>query len=206
MSGPRRARPGGLPFSIVLPPDWLVLDLDGERIPVQVERLLTEAAGRDHGLAAHRGMLERQIRTALREVRAGELSLCAMLSRVVDDVLPLSATLTVALRDAPADAGAVVSQLRRLPGARVGEFTVPAVGAAVRAVYRSTAGQATPGSPLVEAAVCQYFIPAPRGSRVAVITAATPVLVLAEQFEGLFDEVARSFAFEPDADRAGTRR
>jgi hypothetical protein len=198
---------GGVPFTLNLPPDWMILDLEGDRIPIQVERLMIEAAQRDPNVAAHRGALEKQVRSALREVRSSELSFCAMLSRVIDDVLPMSATITVALRNVPADAGDMVSQLHRLPGARVTQFDLPSVGSIVKVAHRSTANSGVLESTPIEAAVVQYFIPTPRGSRMAVITAATPVLPLADHFESLFDEIARSFAFEPaDSQAVGGRR
>lgn len=186
----------GLSFLLTLPPDWLVLDLESERIPVQVERLIEAAAGRDAGVAAHRGQIERQIRSVLREARTRDLSFCAMLATVIDDVLPMTATLTVSLRAAPdgADVNAIIGDLRRRPNAVVGEFLVPAVGPSVRAVYREVVEDLAASGP-VEAAVCQYFVPAPRGSKVAVITAATPTLPLADHFAALFDEVAATFEF-----------
>ncbi len=87
----------------------------------------------------------------------------------------------------------MVMNLQRRPGAAVSRVELVGAGPAVRAVFRDRASHARTEDP-VEASVVQYFIPA-RPDTVAVITCATPVLVLAEEFAELFDAIADSFQF-----------
>jgi hypothetical protein len=186
-------------FSIRLPEDWLPLDLEGDRIPVQVERLVATAAAADPAIDRHRSVIEKQIREALREARAADLSFCAVLAKVIDDVLPLAASFTIALRNPPADAGDLLTGVRRIPNAIVGEFEIPDVGTVARARYVTRSPSGSLGNQPVDVSVTQYFVRPPRGRRIAIITASTPVLVLADEFAELFDSMVRTFAFEPVA-------
>lgn len=187
-------------FSVALPPDWLVLDVAGERIPAQVERLLDEAVRRDEGVRAHRGMIERQIRSVLRNVRSQDLSFCAMLATVIDDVLPMYATITGTLRshsDA-AELSEIAAELQRdssttVSRCKAGDRT------AVRAQRRTSISDEVIGAP-VEAAVWQYFIPSGVRGQVAILTAATPVLALEEHFGELFDAIIGTFSFTPHSE------
>jgi len=184
-----------LDFSLSLPADWLVLDTEGERIPVQIGQLLDEAEQRDAGVKAHRGMIEKQLRAVLRSVRAQDLSFCAMLATVVEDVLPMYATLTGALRGRSGgnDVTAILAELQRKHHGNVRRIPIgDLVG--VRAAFRTTASDESLAKP-VEAAVWQYFIPSRQGDRVAVLTGSTPMLMLEQQFGELFDAMVGTFRF-----------
>jgi hypothetical protein len=185
----------GLDFQLRLPPDWMVLETAGERIPSQLTRLLDRAVERDPGVAAHRGMIEKQLRSVLRTVRSQDLSFCAMLATVVADVLPMYATLTGALRSSAGgnDLTAIATEVQRKPGVSVSRCAAGQL-TALRACYRSTVNDESAGRP-IEAAVWQYFVPSPEGNRVAVLTGATPVLPLEVQFGELFDAVIETFEF-----------
>lgn len=85
-------------FSLVIPDNWLSLDVSGEqRIADEVDTLLARGGMADESFRTHRGMLERQLRTVLRAVRKQPVVMAAVLVSVVDDVLPLFAGLTVAI-------------------------------------------------------------------------------------------------------------
>ena len=192
----------GSSFWLDLPPDWLVLDPGSGRVLAQVAALVQRAVAKDPAVAAHRGMIESEIRAVVAQARSGDLSFCAMLATVVNDVLPMMATLTVAhraVRDG-ADTSSMLSTLRRRPGAAVTRVQLASAGTAVRAVFRDKARGGGLDRP-VQAAVCQYFIPTRSG--VVVVTGATPLLPLAEHFADLFDAIADSFTFTAaDAARA----
>lgn len=187
-----------LDFGLSLPPDWMVLDTEGERIPAQITRLLDEAEQRDSAVAAHRGMIEKQLRAVLRSVRAQDLSFCAMLATVVEDVLPMYATLTGALRGRAGsnDPSAILAELQRKHHGDVRRIPVGEI-VGVRAAFRTTVSDEALGQP-IEAAVWQYFIPSGQGDRVAVLTASTPMLALEQQFGELFDAIVATFRFSAE--------
>jgi hypothetical protein len=189
-------------FTMRLPPDWLVLDVEGERIPVAVNRLLAQAEARDPAVAAHRGQLERRIRSVLRGAREQRVGFCAMLVAWVDG-LPVTADLTVGVRDAAGDDAAVIAaQLRGRMRAEVSVLDGLEIGPVVRAKFRQRAGESSARQP-AEAAVWQYFIPEPDGRKVAVLTAASSVLALEDEFGDYFDAIVASFSFEPATRRFG---
>ena len=148
-----------LEFEVRLPPDWMVLDTEGERIPAQITRLLDEAEQRDPAVQAHRGMIEKQLRAVLRSVRAQDLSFCAMLATVVEDVLPMYATLTGALRSRSGgnDVSSILTELQRKQHSNVRRIPIGEL-VGVRAAFRTTVSDEAVGQP-IEAAVWQYFIP-----------------------------------------------
>ncbi|MEO6702234.1 MAG: hypothetical protein ABIP57_12160 [Jatrophihabitantaceae bacterium] len=182
-------------FTLALPPDWLVLDLAAGRIPAELDRLLDEAVRRDHAVLAHRGMIERQLRSVLRSVRAQDLSFCAVLATVVADILPMYATLTGTLRsgDSTVELAEITADLQRRPDVAVSRFQA-GEHSAIRAQRRTAISDQVVGVP-IEAAVWQYFIAGPAAGQVAILTGATPVLALAEQFGELFDAIVAGFAF-----------
>ncbi len=182
-------------FSLSLPPGWMVLETEGERIPVQLARLLDEAVRRDPAVQAHRGMIEKQLRASLRSVQVQDLSFCAMLATVVGDVLPMYATLTgvVRRRAEGNDVTSILSELQRKHHTNVGRVPIGDL-TGVRAAFRTTVSEESVGQP-VDAAVFQYFIPSGQEDRVAVLTASTPLLVLERQFGDLFDAIIGTFRF-----------
>lgn len=188
-----------LDFAVSLPADWMVLDTEGERIPAQISRLLDQAEQSDPGVRAHRGVIERQLRAVLRSVRAQDLSFCAMLATVVEDVLPMYATLTGALRSRSGsnDSAAILADLQRKKHSNARRIPVGEL-VGVRAAFRTTVSDEAVGQP-IEAAVWQYFIPSEAGDRVAVLTASTPMLLLEQQFGELFDAIVATFRFSSPA-------
>ena len=192
-----------LDFELRLPPDWMVLETEGERIPVQLARLLDDAEQRDPAVQAHRGMVEKQLRAVLRNVRSQDLSFCAMLATVVEDVLPMYATLTGALRGRSGsnDVASILSELQRKQHGNVKRIPIGEL-VGVRAAFRTTVSDEAMGQP-IEAAVWQYFIPSGNtdggADRVAVLTASTPMLMLEQQFGELFDAIVATFRFKSPA-------
>jgi hypothetical protein len=189
----------------------MVLDTspDARRITAQVTQLLDEALPRDPRVAEHRGFIERQLREALRQARAQQLDFCALLATVIDDVLPMLATFTIAQRTIGHGSSlvALLEDLQRQPHVEVSVVSVAGVGDVVRAQFRKTlndsqfTGARPPsGAPArVEAAVWQYFVPTPRRRHLAIVTAATPLLQLVDSFSDLFDAVMHTFRFSDES-------
>ena len=85
-------------FSVVLPDNWLPLDVAGERrIADEVNALLERGAATDPAFTLHRGRIERQLRAVVRSVRREPVVMAAVLITVLDDILPLFASLTAAI-------------------------------------------------------------------------------------------------------------
>ncbi|AZI58831.1 hypothetical protein EH165_12475 [Nakamurella antarctica] len=194
----------GVEFSLRLPPDWFVLDMKSDRVPAQVQRLVDEAVLRDPGVAAHRGRVESQVRSAMRRARAANLSFCAVLSTWVDDVLPLAASLTASVQSVRGSEREVLAEhLQRRKGALV-ETVEHRVGPVVRSSFVDVIADPALGGAAAKSAVWQYFFAVPERGGLVVVTAASPVLELREQFGSLFDAIVESFRFGvAGSDRVG---
>jgi hypothetical protein len=196
-SSPRPMKMGG-DFAVILPDNWLPLELaGGERIAAQVESLLTRGAALDAAYRSHRGLLERQIRAVLRGVRQQDVAFAAMHATVVDDVLPVLATMTVAVRDA---AGAGLAGMLDIYGAKPG-YLVDVVGLrwagdAVRLQFTDRVADPSSGV-TVEAVMFQWLIPVPGDTRVTMVTFASPNTepVLVDGMADLFAAIADTFEY-----------
>lgn len=178
-------------FSLVLPDNWLPLDVVGEqRIANEVDALLARGAATDESFRSHRGRIEKQLRAAIRSVRREPVVMAAVLISVLDDILPLFASLTVAIADGS------LSDHRGRPGARVQLVELPSVGVAVRQQFSDTSADPTTGV-TVAAAVFQWLVPMPDQRRRLILTFASPDTepVLLEAFADLFSAVAESLSF-----------
>jgi hypothetical protein len=112
-------------FAMDVPDDWMVLALSGERISDQLSRLLDDGAARDAGFAAHRGAMEKQIRQVLKSVRGQNVSFAAMHATVINDLLPVLATLTIAMRPTGNDGVAgLLGELRPRPSYKLDLVTL----------------------------------------------------------------------------------
>jgi len=208
MTSTRRAAPG---FWLNLPDGWLPLEPGSERIPDQVQRLVELRAQADPRVAEHRGQVEQQLRAALKEARAKELSFGAILATFTADGRPITASLALTRHRSPggADAHRILAELGDQRDKQNTLIELPYVGTVVRSAYLDRtpvelpAGQGRPASVLAEIAVFQYFMPMPGGSDIVVATGATPTLPMREVFGSLFDAILTTFQFVEDDPAAG---
>ncbi len=180
-------------FSLVLPDNWLPLDVTGgQRINDEVEHLLARGALTDESFRTHRGMLERQLRAVLRSVRREPVAMAAVLVSILNDVLPLFASLTVAVTDSQPD---LLDRYRAKPGCQVEHVLLPQAGGAVALRSTDSSTDHTVGL-TVHAAVFQWLIPLPRNNKLAILTCVSPDTepVLVEAFADLFSAIAESFS------------
>ncbi|MEO6700830.1 MAG: hypothetical protein ABI140_04230 [Jatrophihabitantaceae bacterium] len=179
-------------FSLVLPDNWLPLDVVGEqRIANEVDALLERGAATDESFHSHRGRIEKQLRAAIRLVRREPVVMAAVLISVLDDILPLFASLTVAIVDSSP------SDYQGQPGADVQLVELPSAGVAVRQQFTDTSTDPNTGV-TVPAAVFQWLVPMPDQRRRLILTFASPNTepMLLEAFADLFSAVAESLSFK----------
>ncbi|MGI8665835.1 MAG: hypothetical protein ACR2N4_07380 [Jatrophihabitans sp.] len=179
-------------FSLVLPDNWLPLDVDGEhRIAAEVESLLSRGAAHDPSFNTHRGRIEKQLRAVIRSMRREPVVMAAVLISVLDDVLPLFASMTAAIVDGGADG------YRGRPGAVARLVELPAAGQAVWQRFTDRSADPQTGTSL-QAAVFQWLVPMPDRQRRIVLTFVSPDTepVLLDAFADLFSAVAESLSFD----------
>jgi hypothetical protein len=193
-------------FAVILPDNWQPLELaGGDRIAAQVESLLIRGAALDAAYRSHRGLLERQIRAVLRGIRQQDVAFAALHATVVDDVLPVLATMTVAVRDV---AGAGLAGLLDTYATQRG-YVVDVVGLrwagdAVRLQFTDRVVDPSSGV-VVEAVVFQWLIPVSGDSRVTIVTFASPNTepVLVDCMADLFAAIADTFEYIVPVDAKG---
>lgn len=199
-------------FGLTLPENWMLLDTSGSaRIPVELSALLERGAAIDPSFRTHRGMLKRQLREVIRRLRGEDLALAAVHATVVADVLPLVATVTVAVRggyDRGQGVAGLVEYHQNRPGHRVCLTSLKNAGDAVHVRFRDTVNDPSNGTQ-VEAEVFQWLIPVPGRDRVSILTFATPTSHpdLVAAFADLFVTIADTFAYQglgTDAPQDGT--
>ncbi len=186
----------GQAFWMNLPDGWSVLDLDSTDVPEQVRQLMDEAERRDASFSQYRATLDKQLKTMIRSARSSDVAFAAILATFADGGLPVSASISVSLHDAPeaADADKILSEMGSETGRSTSVLELPYVGRVVRSAYlqklNTTSHQGN-----AETAIFQYFIPVPGGRRIAVVTGVTPTLPLIEIFGDLYDAVLSTFQF-----------
>lgn len=179
-------------FSLILPDNWLPLDVAGEqRIADEVAALLDRGAASDDSFRSHRGRIDKQLRAAIRSVRREPVVMAAVLVSVLDDILPLFASLTVAIVDGS------LSDYPGRPGAQVQLVELPSAGAAIRQQFTETTTDPSIGVS-IPAAVAQWLVPMPDRRRRLVLTFVSPDTepILLEAFADLFSAIAESLSFE----------
>lgn len=197
-------RTAALGFWMNLPEGWLPLELSSGRIPDQVARLLDERSAANPQVAAHRGQVEQQLRSALRTARIKELTFAAILATFTSTGLPIAASLALTRHRAPdgSDAARILSELDQQSDKHNSLLELPFVGTVVRSEYldrtpvQLPAGRGQAGKPAVaEVAVFQYYLPMPGGRNLVVATGATPTLPMRAPFGQLFDAIISTFQF-----------
>lgn len=179
-------------FSLVLPDNWLPLDVTGEqRIADEVDALLARGAVNDESFRSHRGRIAKQLRAAIRSVRREPVVMAAVLISVLDAILPLFASLTVAIVDGGLD------DYRGRPGAQLQLVALPSAGPAVLQRFTDTSIDPHTGVS-VTAAVFQWLVPMPDQRRRVILTFVSPDTepLLLDAFAELFSAVAESLTFD----------
>jgi hypothetical protein len=190
---PPSAPPTG--FWIALPDGWVSLDVDPRTSQESARKLAEGAAGRSEVGEAERAAIERLLVQLSQDAAASGVRFCACYFDLVEDQLPVQASLTVAFHtiDTPNDPAGMLNDLEG-PGRRL-ELVELDGGTAVRGSGRRC--EAVPGTEeTVEFLSCQFYIRLPGTTdQIALLTFASPTVVLEEDLLALFDSMAKSFAF-----------
>ena len=179
-------------FGLVLPANWLTLDVTGSRrINDEVEELLRQGALTDEAFRTHRGRIEKQLRAVVRSLRVESVAMAAVMISIQNDILPLFASMTAAIVDGR------LEDYRGRPDAQISLEELPGVGPVVRQRFIDTSTDAQTGVTM-PAAVFQYLIPMPGQQRRLILTFVSPDTepVLLSAFEELFAAVAGSVSFQ----------
>lgn len=199
MSGAGVADRAFVRYSIDLPEGWLALDLG----PSAMERLRTvldAAAEADEDVRKNRAKIEQLFGDAISDAEDAGIESCACLYTVVDDVLPMQATVTVASTaiEGSNDVGAIFEGLSDGEPGRTIDVVRLDCGEGVRRSGRRA--HTFPGTEEpVEFATRQFYVPVPGATdQVVLLTFATPTLELEADMCNLFDAIAQTLTFSHD--------
>ncbi|HEY5835468.1 hypothetical protein [Streptomyces sp.] len=217
MSGPTATQPvHGV--NILVPSSWYEFDIHPATRDQAIRDVVRARVQERPELAESRAELVRTLRRVADEAwNSGVLYFGAMAE--VDDEAPLTASLTVSVVGAHEEdsegrggLGPIMAALKQLPPGRrptdpwrrVRLVDLPDAGTAARS--EGIEDVVLPDDTrTVRMAMAQTFVPFPDGDpRVAVISAATPQLALAEPMLELFDGICATFRFvrQPSPDRS----
>lgn len=196
-------------FSLTVPTTWWEFDIHPASRDNSIRTLVNERVRKVPELAAHRGALVTFLRRAAREAYDSGAVYCGCMAQDFDSV-PLLAQVTVSAVGArtpegellPTDPALIAASLTEKVARRerdtwreVSTVTIPQVGLAART--HGIEDVPVPGDTrTVRVVLMQTFIPFPDDERrVALVSASSPVLDLADSFFDVFDAVTSTFRF-----------
>ena len=195
-------------FGILVPDSWFEVDLHPDTRNNSINDLVTQRLREVPELYEHRAALSKALRSAARSAYAAGAVYCGTMVQGLGDAV-LTATLTVSLVEAPDDqsgAETIARQLTAIPRAGADQPWREVVSAELPHVGRVPRTQGVEdvvmpeGSGWIRTVLMQTFVPVPGapGNRVALITASSPILPLADELLDLFDAVTSTFRFTAD--------
>ena len=185
-------------YWVALSDEWLSMDVDPSTSPEKLRQVLDAAAAVDGEIRKNRASIERLFSQLVQDSAQAGISRCAFFFSMVDELLPVQASLTVAERSLSPGSNDLVSIFQGLSEDEQ-ERTVDVVeldaGLAVRRTGR--ARERLPGLDRpTEVLSRQYYVPVPgSGDEIVVLGFTSPNTDLEEELNGLFDSIARSFVF-----------
>lgn len=198
-------------FSLRLPGDWIGLDLSGPNAQHRMVRALDAAQQRDPEIKKHRVAYRQFFDGLFLQARQAGIVFAACTYTVVEDVLPVQASVNVSLirPDVPmSSADDVARQLLADHGdTDIDLRVVPhSLGRSVRIVYLHELFDPGDPEPAMRTFVVRHHLAL--GGGLAMLTFASPTFELRNDLEGLFDDIAATFdeakyrppdiSFEPD--------
>ena len=196
-------------FSITVPASWWEFDIHPSSRDDNIRRLVNERVKQMPELAEHRETITKFLRKMAREAYDSGAVYCGCMVQDFDGV-PISAQVTVSLVGArtpdgqimPTDPELVAASLREKVARREGDtwrkvtmVTIPEAGRAAR-TYGVEDVELPGGTKTVRTVLMQTFIPLPGNEdKVALVSASSPVLDLADAFFDVFDAITSTFRF-----------
>ncbi|MGH8909998.1 MAG: hypothetical protein ACRD0K_26770 [Egibacteraceae bacterium] len=192
-------RPTG--FWMDLPEGWISIDVDPSTSPAALRQVLDSAEQADGDIREHRAQIEQLFGQVVADAAQAGVKSCACLFTVVDDVLPVQASVTIAVRSIEGEGFDVAGMFRELSEgetARRVDVAELDAGAAVRRSGRRR--HMLPGSEeLVDMVSRQFYVPVPNApGELALLTFSTPTVALEAELCDLFDSMAATFVFTFD--------
>lgn len=210
---PGPAVPGtALPeFTIAVPTTWYQLDLDPRTRTSTIAQLVEDRIGADDSpqLTQLRRDLTGMLRSYARQAAGHGAIYAALMDQVVHGI-SISASLVIAVGDAPrdADGSPVLDPAALGPALLAGESRGETPGAEVVETHagpaarirrtRSSGFTGTDGAD-VTTADSQYFVPVPGTDKVLAMTFSTPNLSVRPALDELFDAIARTLEWAWDS-------
>jgi hypothetical protein len=191
-------------FNLVVPPGWMVLDLDPATSRRSIASLVANRLQGDVVASARKAVV-RDIERVVALARQGGAIVCALFVAHADGVVVGASavgTLVAAdaslRRDGAVDVRTLHERLtaadRRFPAVDARIVELPA-GRAVRLHLRPAV---TAADGTARADNVQYHLPTPSGDAIAVLSCSTSSLDLVPAFGPLFDAIARSIDWDRD--------
>lgn len=199
-------------FSITVPASWWEFDIHPASRDDNIRTLINERVKQLPELAEHRTTMTKFLREMARDAYNSGAVYCGCMMQDFDNV-PISAQVTVSAVGArtpegdllPTDPETIAASLREKVARREGDtwrkvtsVTIPETGLAAR-TYGIEDVQMPGGTRTIRVVLMQTFIPLPgTADKVALVSASSPVLDLAESFFDVFDAVTSTFRFVKD--------
>lgn len=200
-------------FSITVPASWWEFDIHPASRDDNIRRMVNERVKQIPEMAEYRDTITKFLRKMARDAYDSGAVYCGSMAQGFDGI-PISAQVTVSLVGArtpegkilPTDPEVVAASLREKVARREGDtwrkvtmVTIPETGQAAR-TYGIEDVELPGGTKTVRTVLMQTFIPLPgTGDKVALVSASSPVLDLAESFFDVFDAVTSTFRFVEEA-------
>jgi hypothetical protein len=176
-------------FRLLLPDDWIEIELDPDTAEASRRRIIDLLAGDDPRIAAARDRVEELLR-AVRDSAADDgAELCALRFEIDSDGQPVQAVITVALRsvDGSTDPAAVLDMIDEVGGDTSEAASIKTASGTGLRIAEHTADRFL----YLTALVPVPDIP----GRLAVIQLLSPSLTHEDKLRGFFDGVVGTFAF-----------
>jgi hypothetical protein len=200
-------------FSITVPASWWEFDIHPASRDDNIRRMVNQRIKQIPEMAEHRDTITKFLRKMARDAYDSGAVYCGSMAQGFDGI-PITAQVTVSLVGArtpdgqimPTDPELVAASMREKVARREGDtwrkvtmVTIPETGRAAR-TYGIEDVELPGGTKTVRTVLMQTFIPLPGTSdKVALVSASSPVLDLADSFFDVFDAVTSTFRFVEEA-------
>lgn len=181
-------------FWLALPDGWFTLDINPETSAQSIRTIVRAAIAGDERLAQFQGLLEQTFSQTTRDVVAAGAQFCACYFNMINETLPIQASVTVSIVRTEGGNGRSVIEREIASEGTTTSLVEIAAGQAVRRTRRRK--EAVDGSDPLELVSAGYFVPVPATEdQVAIAQFITPSVFIADDMLDLFDTMMKTFEF-----------